>query len=125
MKNLIKLLSLILMMALFQTASAQDSTMKGGTPEQRAQLQTAWMKDKLALNETQVGQVSAINLKYAKMNDPVLKGSDNKFSKFKKLKAAQKDKEKELKGILAPDQFTKYLAMQDEMKDKMKNRKSK
>lgn len=125
MKNLFRYAAIILMVALSQAVVAQDAAeMKTKTPEERAQMQTKWMKDKLALDDSQVSQVSAINLKYAKINEPVLKGDDGKLSKFKKLKATQKDKDNELKRVFTPEQFAKYLSTEDELKKKMKNRKS-
>ena len=126
MKNLVKSLSVIAMIVLSQAVSAQDTKeMMKKTPEERAQFQTQWMQNQLGLNSDQVSRISAVNLKYAKINEPVLKGSDGKFSKLKQLKANQKSKERELKGVFTPEQFTRYLSVQDEMKDKMKNRKSK
>jgi len=41
----------------FTPLTAQSKRLKDSTPEQRAKMQTEWMKTKLALNSTQTQQV--------------------------------------------------------------------
>lgn len=125
MKTVIKLLSLVILLLMLQGARAQDvAGTKTQTPEERAQVITAWMKENLSLDEVQLAKVGAINLKYARMNEPVLKDGGSRFSKFKKLRSNQNEKDKELKSVFTPDQFDRYLSLEKELKDKIKNRKS-
>ncbi len=64
--------------------SAQSKSLKQTTPEQRAKMQTEWMRTKLALNTKQVEQVYALNLQYAQKNDPIIQSNEGRLSKFKK-----------------------------------------
>jgi len=79
--------------------SAQAQKLKDSTPEQRAKMQTEWMKTKLALNATQVEQVSALNLQYARKNESIIQSNEGKLSKFKKMKALQHEKSNALSQI--------------------------
>lgn len=131
MKKRIGYLVLFCMM-LFSVACVQaqdEKDFKNTTPEQRAQAQTTWLKSKLQLNDDQTAKVGAINLKYAKEMEPVLKGSDGKFAKLKQAKKINEKKEAEYKQVFTPEQFTKYeevkSEMKEEMKQKMKDRKQK
>lgn len=102
------------------TVNAQE---KGkATPEERAAMQTEWLKTKLSLNSDQEAKISTINLKYAREMDPVLKGSDGKFAKLKKAKAVNEKKEAEYKAVLTSDQYATYQQMKSELKDEMKSR---
>jgi len=91
-------------------AQSADST--------RAATLTEKMKSELSLTDDQVPQVQAINLKYAQKNQEIWTGTGGRFAKFKALKSSQKDKNKEMKAVLDKDQYKKYEAMQQEMKDK-------
>ena len=87
------------------------------TPEGRAAALTAKMKTELSVTDDQYPSVQAINLKYALKNEQIFKGSDGKFAKYRALKSSQKEKSKEMKAILTSDQFKKYEAMMQEMKN--------
>jgi hypothetical protein len=107
-----------------QLVTAQnDSGIQDKTPEERAQFQTVLMKSKLGLDSQQVIQVQSINLKYALKNDQVFKSDAGKLTRFKQLKASQKEKDGELKKIFSAEQFKQYEAYQAEMKDKMKEKR--
>jgi len=113
------------MMLFAHLATAQNATaMKDKTPEERAQFQTGLLKSKLSLDSRQVTQVQAINLKYALKNDPIMKSDAGKFSKFKQIKALQKEKDLELKKVFTAEQFKQYQAFEAEIKDKMKAKMS-
>lgn len=75
------------------------------------------MKTELSLTDDQYPSVQAINLKYALKNEDIFKGSDGKFAKYRALKSSQKEKSREIKAILTSDQFKKYEAMMEEMKN--------
>ncbi|SEM11015.1 hypothetical protein SAMN05421856_101148 [Chryseobacterium taichungense] len=103
--------------------SAQKSKLKDSTPEQRAKMQTEWMTTKLTLNASQVQQISALNLQYAQKNEPIIQSNDSKVSKFKKLKALQKEKSNALSQILSEEQYKKYEEIKDQMIQNFKNKR--
>ncbi|GAA4155791.1 hypothetical protein GCM10022217_14200 [Chryseobacterium ginsenosidimutans] len=121
-KQLLLLVTAFLCTA-FTSLSAQTKKLKDSTPEQRAKMQTEWMKTKLALNTTQVQQVYALNLQYAQKNDPVIQSNEGKLAKFKKLKAFQKEKSDALSQILDAGQYKKYQELKDQMVQKFKEKR--
>jgi hypothetical protein len=120
-----KIIMLLLVFAGLSLSAQDGSNLKNSTPEERAQFQTEWMKKKLALDAAQIEQVQSINEKYARKNDPVLKGDAGKLSKFKQLKSLQKEKDFELKRVLTGEQFKMYESIQAEIKSKMKEMRNK
>jgi hypothetical protein len=97
---------------------AQDAK-TNRTPEERARIQTEWMKQTLKLDETQLTKIEPLNLKYAKKMEEI-KSIPSKMDKLKKAKSIMDEKDKELKKILNKDQFDVYLEKREELKDKMK-----
>lgn len=117
---LITLLSVASMTAHAQVADGAKTADSTRTAEGRAAALTEKMKTELSLTDAQYPQVQAINLKYAQKNEQIFQGPGGRFAKFKSLKSSQKDKSKEMKAILTPDQYKKYEAMVEEMKNKAK-----
>jgi hypothetical protein len=109
----------LLLIASAITASAQLDKLKNTTPQERAKAQTMFMRSKLDLTEAQLPKVEALNLKYAEKLDPVIKGSAGPLVKMQEFRQANEDKEAEMKGILSPDQFQRYLAAKQEMREKV------
>ncbi|HCN48126.1 MAG TPA: hypothetical protein DIT10_03335 [Chryseobacterium sp.] len=107
----------------FTNVSAQVKKIKDSTPEQRAKMQTEWMTTKLALNTSQIQQISAINLQYAQKNEPIIQSGESKLSKFKKLKALQKEKSNALSQILDAAQYKKYQEIKDQMIQTLKEKR--
>lgn len=107
----------------FTPLAAQSKSLKDSTPEQRAKMQTEWMKTKLALNSTQIQQVYDLNLEYARKNDPILQSNDGKLAKFKKLKALQKEKSSVLSKVLNEEQYKKYQEIKDQLVQNFKNKR--
>lgn len=107
----------------FTNVLAQAKKLKDSTPEQRAKMQTEWMTTKLALNTSQIQQVSAINLQYAQKNEPIIQSGEGKLSKFKKLKALQKEKSNALSQILDAAQYKKYQEIKDQMIQTLKEKR--
>jgi len=103
-------------------ASAQMDKLKSTTPEERASAQTAYLQSNLALAADQTPRVSALNRKYAQQMDPILKGSDGPLVKMRPMRGIQQAKEAELQTILTPGQFQKYLALKDEMREKIEQK---
>lgn len=92
------------------------------TPEERAQLQTDYMKESLALTSDQEITVHDLNLKYAKKMQAVYNAPDRKFQKLKSMKGVSTEKDQEMKGILNPDQYATYEKNKEELKEKMRAR---
>lgn len=107
-------------MSVAAAAGAADrlEKLQNTTPEERATAQTAIMKSKLDLTPEQRGKVADLNLKYAKKMEPVIKGSGGRFRKMRQFKEISEQKDAELKQVLSPAQFEKYLASKEEMRDR-------
>ena len=120
----------ILFSTLFLTSIslyAQHDHMMKSTPEERANKLTEWMKKDLQLNNNQLSQVQAINLKYAQQNEQLKGSSETKEQKMKTMKETEASRDAELKGVLTADQFKKWQAKKSEAKEmgkeKMKEHK--
>jgi len=92
------------------------------TPDERASAQTAMMKAKLDLTPEQLPQIAAINQKYAQKMEPIIKGSSGMLMKMSQMRGVNEEKEAELKQVLSPDQFQKYLASKDEMREQFEQK---
>lgn len=112
----------VMMLLLVAGASAQPEALKKSTPEERAKLQTAFLRERLSLTEEQLPKVSAINLKSAEKMQPVITGDQGPFKKRREMKEIGDEKDAEMKGVLTADQYTKYLAAKEEMQEKLKKR---
>jgi len=111
-----------LLLSVAPGALAQMDQLKNTTPEQRAKLQTDLMKSKLALTPEQTATIGAMNEKYAQRMEPIIKGSEGPFTKMRQMKQVSEAKEAELKTILSPDQFQKYLAEKEEMREQFEEK---
>lgn len=96
--------------------------LKHTTPEQRATVQTEFMKEKLGLSKEQAEKVAAINLEFAKKSDPVLKSDDGMFKKMRLLRSDRDAKQAALSKVLSPEQDAKLAASREEMRERMKKR---
>ena len=106
------------------TASAQNEMekLKSSTPEERARLQTEMMKTKLGLTTDQTPKVAAINQKYAQRMEPIIKGQEGPLMRLRQMREVGQAKEAELKGVLSPEQFQKYLAEKQAMREKFEDK---
>ena len=112
----------VVLLASALTASAQLDKLKDTTPEERAKAQTVFMKSKLDLTNEQMPKVADINLRYAQKMDPIIKGSGGPFMKMREMKEVNDAKETELQQVLSADQFQKYLASKEEMRQKLEEK---
>jgi hypothetical protein len=119
MKIKLIILTVLLIITAATKAQSTDSTR---TPEGRAAALTEKMKTQLSLTDDQLPQVQSINLKYAQKNQQIWTSSDGRFAKFKSLKSSQKEKNKEMKAVLDKDQYKKYETMNEEMKEKARQK---
>jgi Spy/CpxP family protein refolding chaperone len=115
----------LVLAALASGARAQLSQLgelKNTTPEERAAELTGLMKKELGLTPEQASKVEALNLKYAKEMEPILKGSDGPFKKMRRAREINEAKEAELQQLLTPEQLTKYQAAKGEMREEFEQR---
>ena len=103
-------------------AFAQLDELKNTTPEERASLQTELMNSMLALTSEQTQAVADLNLQYAKRMEPIIKGSSNSLTKMFEMRKINNEKETELKRILSSQQWEKFDASRDEMRQQFEER---
>ncbi len=84
------------------------------TPEERAQMQTEWMKESLQLNDSQLLKIEALNLEYALKMEKV-KGINGNLKKLKAVRKISEEKDKKLKMLLDEKQFALYLDKRKEL----------
>lgn len=102
-------------------ASAQGADeIRNSNPEERAEMQTEWMKETLSLDSGAAAAVHEINLKYAKKNQTAMESSGSRRNKLRSLKKLSSEKDAELEKVLSAEQFRTYKKKKDEMKDRMK-----
>ncbi len=118
--RIVMLLSLSFLSPLVSAKGIEDST-----PEQRAGIQTAFMKAHLQLTPDQLKKIEALNLKYAQQMEPILKGSDGFLAKRSKAQAVMTLKDKELSAVLSQEQFKSYDDLKDDLKDAVNEQLSK
>jgi hypothetical protein len=97
--------------------AADIDALKETTPEERAEAQTLMMKENLGLSDAKVEKVHAINLKYAKVMDPTIQGADGPMMKGSVAHNRQAQKDGELKAVLSADEYQKYLASKQQMRE--------
>lgn len=124
--KLLKVLSLFFALFLIgiNTSYAQSKA-DSLTDEQKEEIKKNLEEYSAALNlsEDQRPKFEAITKKYAEQMKAVKDGGGRKLQKYKKLKSIGKNKDAEMKVLLSKDQFKVYLEKQEEMKDKMKERR--
>jgi len=120
----ITLLAAAMSLLIVVAAGAQNEMekLKSSTPEERARLQTEMMKTKLGLTPDQTPKVAAINQKYAQRMEPIIKGQEGPLMRLRQMREVGQAKEAELKGVLSPEQFQKYLAEKQEMREKFEDK---
>jgi len=114
---------LVTALLLAAAASAQDlQKLAGTTPAQRAAVQTEFMRTRLGLSETQQQKIAALNLKYAEQMQPILQGSDGPLMKMAAARRVDEAKDAELRGVLQPEQYQKYLAAKEELRQHLEQK---
>ena len=102
--------------------AADLDALKATTPKERATAQTTMMKSKLELTDAQTPKIAAINQKFAEKMEPVIKGSEGPLMKMRAAKDIESQKEAELQKVLTPEQFQKFLAGKEEMREHLIDR---
>jgi hypothetical protein len=125
MKKVVLAVLSVCFAAMINTACAQeklDEFMTDTTPEERAQMQTDYMKENLTLTEDQVPRVHEVNLKYSQKMQDAYNSGGGKLQKLKKMKGINQEKDKEIKRVLTSSQYATYEKHREEMKEKMRAR---
>ena len=115
----------VLFLALAPVAlSAQTrEKIKSSTPEQRADKQSEFLGTNLKLDDAQRNKISAINLKYAKQMDGIMKGKGSKIAKMKSARKLNEEKEAEYQQVMTPDQYKQYQQVKKDLREKMKEQR--
>ena len=95
---------------------ANMALLESTTPEERAQVQTELMQEKLQLDDAQSTSLNEINLKFARKMEGVIKGDKSKWTKFRTAKKYDKEKDQALEELLSKEQFKAYLKYKDQLK---------
>lgn len=117
------LLFLMTLTTFVQAQEKLDKLFAETTAEERAQVQTEMMQEKLSLTGDQKIPVYDINLKYAHMLEDVYKAGGGKLKRLRNMKAVSKEKDGRLKTVLTENQYALYEAYKDEMIEKIKERR--
>lgn len=110
------------LLALAAASQAQMDALKNTTPAQRAAVQTELMKSKLDLKPDQIPKIHALNLKYAEKMEPIIQGSAGPFVMTREMRTINGEKEDELKQVLSPQQFARFLASRKKMREQFEQK---
>ena len=91
------------------------------TPEQIAAFLDQRLADSLALTAEQKPQVAALDLDYARRLRATAASDDGVRAKGRAMKKENEAHEAALKAILTADQFTRFVAMQEELREALRN----
>lgn len=120
MKKSFVLVTLLTLMTqglgLYAQNPANIALLESTTPEERADIQTTLLTDKLTLTENQQDQLAKVNLKYAKQMEAVIKGGASKWKMYRTAKRFDREKDGELKVLLTPAQFSTYLNYKEQLR---------
>ena len=123
------------------TAFAQEKMERRGgregmDPEKRVEMQAQRMQKDLGLNDGQVAKVKELMNQQAKAREAKraemekLRASGQKPTDAQrdemrgKMQAERADFDKQMNGILTPEQYTKWQSMKEERKERMGNKNS-
>ena len=84
------------------------------SPEERAQMQTEWMKENLQLNDSQLVKVDSLNLEYALKMEKI-KNINGNLNKLKAARKISEEKDEKLKMLLDEKQYALYLDKRKEL----------
>lgn len=90
--------------------------------EEWAQMLTENMKKDLSLTDDQYEKAYTINLAFINRASQIRNGDGGRLGKARKLKSANGDRNKMLKGVLTEEQYKKFKAQKSENREEMKKR---
>ncbi|HEX7630849.1 MAG TPA: hypothetical protein VF388_01845 [Lacunisphaera sp.] len=91
------------------------------TPEQIAAFLDQRLAEKLALTDEQKPKVAALDLDYARKLRATAASDDGVRAKGRAMKKENEAHEAALKEVLTPDQFSRFTAMQEELREALRN----
>lgn len=122
MRHLISMVLGFWVLSVATLAIAQMEALKNSTPEERATLQTDWMKNNLSLDAKATDAVSAINLKYAKETQALMDSGGPKLGKMITFRRNSDAKDAELRALLTPQQYSQYEQKKTQMEEMVKQK---
>jgi Spy/CpxP family protein refolding chaperone len=90
--------------------------------EERAKMLTENMKKNLSLTEDQYEKAYTINLAFVSKVSQIRDSGGGRLGKARKLKSADGDRDKMLKGVLTEEQYKKFKEQKAENREEMKKR---
>jgi Spy/CpxP family protein refolding chaperone len=125
MKQLIRFFLLAMTISVASTSMAQDSSKAKPkrSPEELTKMQTQQYKRKLSLTAEQEPKVSAILLDYSTKLVAARDSKGGKMKKMQELKHLSDAKDNSMKTVLTEQQYTDYLKLMEEQKEKLKERR--
>ena len=90
--------------------------------EERAKALTERMKENLSLQNDQYEKVYTINLVFVNKATQVRNSGGGRLGKARKLKGADSERDKMLKGVLSDKQYKKHKEQKDENRKEMKKK---
>jgi len=112
-----KIALLVLVLVSMNVLYAQDKS-----NEERAKMLTGNMKKNLALSDDQYEKAYTINLAFVTKASQIRNGGGGRLGKARKLKSADGDRDKMLKGVLTEEQYKKFKEQKKENREEMKKR---
>jgi hypothetical protein len=117
------LTALVPALLLATAVSAQElEKLAGTTPQMRADVQTKFMKSRLGLSEEQAPKVATINLQYAEKMQPILESDEGPLRKMGAAREVEQAKDAALQRVLSPEQYQKYLAAKQELRQRVEQK---
>jgi uncharacterized protein YggL (DUF469 family) len=113
MRSIITLLFTTLVLSLPNQSYSQEKNENQQAQTSESEKQNTDYVKKLNLDEEQALKFKAINKNY-KENVSALKGKSKSKAYTKKLKALEKERDKELKNLLSDEQFKDYIKLRRE-----------
>lgn len=112
----------IITLAMLSIWSTNLSAQRGGrdsSPEQRAEQESALMRDSLGLSDAQYNKVYEINLDYAKKMQELRNNAEGDWSSMREAFAALRQEQNEaLKKVLTTEQYEKWQRIQRQRMDR-------
>jgi protein-disulfide isomerase len=122
MKKLL-LIGAICLFSLMGAAAQRPGDRQPKTPEQRAQAQTRHLSKQLALSPDQQAKVQSVLVeKTTQMEAVRTDGTLGKTDRMQRMKALKAETDSAMQITLTPDQYQRYLQMQQERRDKTRRR---
>lgn len=125
MKQLIRFFLLAMTISVAGTTMAQDSSKAKPkrSPEELAKMQTQQLKRKLSLTAEQEPKVSATILDFSTKLVATRDSKAGKMKKMQEVKQLNDAKDLSMKGILTEQQYSDYLKLMEEQKEKVKEKR--